>query len=297
MRIGNKKPPLKPTLRRPQQKIISNQRVHSYYTTKQYSGDKLSSAKRLNVNKESILKSVLLKRLAVMMFVIFVLFTVSVLSDEPIIFFADGQAVTAVDRYSQDIQGLLGSSLFNSNKFTLQQESLANTVKERFPELRSVTFSTVVLGKKPLVRLDVYKLPIRLLSKGEVYIVAENGVVVGKEMEFPLARDLLSIKEESGIEIHKSDKLLRSDDVQFLSSLKAILQAKGRGVEYIRLTAVPREIFVKPSDKNYEIRMYLDDDVQQQVGSWLTVERVVGESGGQVAQYIDVRAGEKVFWQ
>lgn len=275
----------------------STQRIHSYYTAQQVDSDSTKYSKRRSVTKKNILKSAFLQRLSILVFVIFVAFTASVLSDEPIISFGGSQTITSVDRYAQDVQSQLGSSFLNANKFTLRRSSIEKTIKEKFPELKSVDISTVVLGKKPLVRLELYDLPLVYGSNREEYIVASNGAIVGKRGEFPLAKNMLVVQDDSGIAVEKSDIVLRSDDVAFLGTLTTIMEAKGRGVERVRITSIPREIFVKPTDKNYEIRMYLDENPAQQIGSWFSVEKVVGESGvGQPSQYIDVRAGEKVYW-
>lgn len=285
-----------PNVRRPG-KPQSKQKVHSYYTSQQVDIEVSNGKKRRKVTRENILKTSFFKRLAVVMFVVFVILTASVLSDEPIISFYGGQKITNVDRYSQYIQGLLGSSVLNTNKFTLQSDKLSSMIVQQFPEISTVSVSTVVLGKKPLVRLSLYNLPITFESNGEKYAVAENGSVVGFSADFPLQKNTILVKDESGITVAKSDVVIRSDDVEFISTVKSILTAQGRALEYVRLTSVPREIFVKTKDKNYEIRMYLDDDVIQQTGSWFAVEEVVGESGESITKYIDVRAGEKVYWQ
>jgi uncharacterized Zn ribbon protein len=143
----------------------------------------------------------------------------------------------------------------------------------------------------------VFKIPFIYEVTGNRYSVSEVGKVVGKTESTPTVLNPLTIKDESGVPIKIGDNIITSGDIDFLTTTKSILEQKGRRVEYVRITSVPREVYVKITDVPYLARMYLDENPLQQVGSFLAAEKVLGEGGAVPSQYIDVRAGEKVFWQ
>jgi hypothetical protein len=129
------------------------------------------------------------------------------------------------------------------------------------------------------------------------YSVSQEGRNVGTVAETPADKNPLLIKDESGIQTKKGDMLLTSADSRYFTTVKQSIEAKGRRVEYMRISAIPREVFVKLTDVKYEIKMYLEDDPSSQIGTFFAAEKTLGEGGAAPTQYIDVRAGEKVFWQ
>ncbi len=270
----------------------SNAKLHSYYAPRQY--DKTES---IDMTKRShkLLTSGFVKRLAVVMFMLFVAWTLSISSSEPIVLLSGSQNTVSVDRYARSVQNLLGSSIFNSSKLTLQRAKIENHLMDEFPELASVNIRSDLIGRKPEVELDVMEMPFQVNALGRNYTVAANGRVAGNAEDFRLIKSPLIVRDETGISLAPGELYMRSDDAGFITTLKKIALEKGIALEYARFTTTPREVWLKPKDRIYQIRMSLEDDVYTQFGSWLATEKVVGEQGGSIAEYIDTRAGEKVF--
>lgn len=273
------------------------QKIHSYYTPKNTDREYLDMSKRTKrINRENLLRMTVVKNAAIALLLIFIAWTSLLLSDEPIISFRDNTSIVGVDRYSQKIQGILGSSVLNANKLTFRSSDVEKEIKEFFPEVSDVSVDTFILGKKPNIRLTVMELPLKISVDGKDYLVAENGKLVGKTTDFSLIKNTVTVRDETGFEPEIGSSILRSDDMHFVITLKKLLGEKGITLEYVKIPVTPREIYVKAIGKNYEVRMFLEDDPYAQVGSWLATEKVVGERGETISRYIDVRAGEKVFW-
>jgi hypothetical protein len=215
-------------------------------------------------------------------------------SPEPIIVLK-GSGGLSVDRYASDAQALLSGSLLNSTKLTLRRSAIENEMRIRFPELQSVRVESDVLGRRPTFILAAEDILFRMRTEAETVMIGSSGRIVGYEADFPRVSNTLQLIDESGIDQSIGTLVMRSDDAMFLNRAREIIALKGRGVDYIRITEVPREAYIKPSDRSYQVRVYLDDSVEEQLGAWFLTEKTLEGRGEGVAQYIDVRAGEKVF--
>lgn len=274
-------------------------KVHSYYTPAQQERIDIDmssrrSAKRTKVIKRTVGRLEIALGVAALVFVAYM--TLS-LGGEPLINVINSSPGIDSARYSVKVSDHLRGSILNSNKLTLQKSIIEQHLKEDFPEIASIEVRYSLVGRRPEVYITVFKIPFIYEDAGNRYSVSEVGRVVGRTETTPTTASPLVIKDESGVPIKIGDNIITSGDVAFLGQTKSVLEQKGRRVEYMRITTVPREVYVKLTDTAYQLRMYLDEDPLQQVGSFFAAEKALGEGGAVPGQYIDVRAGEKVFWQ
>jgi hypothetical protein len=274
-------------------------KVHNYYTPSQQDRIDIDMSSRKAAKRSETIKTLRgrVEYIIGGIFAILVLYMLLVLKGQPLINVSSPSPNINATRYTADIQRIVESSVFNTNKLTLQRADIENQLLGLFPELESAQVRYSLVGRRPEIYLKVYKIPFIYEAQGMKYSISEVGRVVGALEDIPTAINPVIIHDESGISIKKGDTVMTSSDVTFITEVKSALEQKGRKVEYMRITSVPREIFVKLVDTNYQIRMYLEDDANLQVGTYLAAEKTLGEGGVVPTQYIDVRAGEKVFWQ
>jgi len=237
------------------------------------------------------------ERIAGVVFAVFILYMLISLRGTPLILVSPNTVGLNEQRYSAKVNELFDASILNSNKLTLQKGTIASTLLEEYPELSSVEVRYSFVGRRPEVYIRTYTLPFSYESLGAQYLINEVGRNVGLLTQLPAQTVSLKVKDESGVQTKKGDFVLRSGDVSFMTTAKSLLAQKGRRTEFMRLTSVPREVYIKLADTSYEVRMYLEEDPQLQVGTFLAAEKTLGEGGTVPTQYMDVRAGEKVFWQ
>lgn len=284
-------------------------KVSSYYAATQRTGSRPDAGAR-GVNKAS--KQPLLGGLIAKLglyAVIIVILAVSVLyslalSTVPII--SQGPYMTSVssekssnsyftaDRYTASVTELLQSNILNRTKLTLRANDIERSLKKQYPEIATVVVHIDVLGAKPRLNIRTYEPVFTLSKQSSSYIVLEDGSLIKGSTVVNLAK----IEDVSGIPVSDGEKYLRQDDIQFLDYVQAEVKSKKQwGIEYFKLTNRPREVSVKVINQSYEVKMYFDEDMQQQVGSWIASAKKLGEGGEAPSEYLDVRVSEKVFWK
>lgn len=276
-----------------------SRRVHSYYTPVQQERIEIDMASRRGKQKAARTGMLRHRFEAVMgvVFVMIVLYLTLVLRGTPLLLVDAGSTGIDESRYAARVEQLFNGSILNTNKVTLQRSSIRSKLLEEFPELSDVEVRSSFVGRRPEVYMSVEDIPFTYEALGTVYAVSTSGKNIGLLSTLPTLKQSIYIRDESGIATKKGDTVLRASDVQFITSVKEYISQKARRVEYVRLTDVQREVYVKLADVNYEIRMYLDDNPGEEVGTFLAAEKTLGEGGEVPSRYIDVRAGEKVFWQ
>jgi hypothetical protein len=228
---------------------------------------------------------------------VFFVYNLLYLRYEPIVVMDRETSVGRISVYEPAIAGFMSSSLLNSNKVTLRAGDLEKRIIEEFPEIEHSRVSTSLVGKRPVVHLYQQDLLFTIESMGEKYVIARNGIVAGEASTFSGTNGTIPIRDESGIDVKKGSRILRSDDAEFFTAVSKIMDRQGREVELIRLTTVPREAFIKLAELQYELRVFLDEPADEQMGTFFSAERTLQGRGEAPLVYMDLRAGEKVFWQ
>lgn len=278
---------------------VATTKVHSYYTPSQQERIDIDMSSRRSIKRSASLRNARLRfeKVVGVAFAVFIIYLLVALKGQPLVVVSSNVSGIDNQRYSVRINELFKSSVFNSNKLTLLRSRIEHSLLDEYPELKSAQVKYSFVGRRPEVYLEAYALPFDYEALGKHYLVSETGKNVGLLDQLPTQVNPLLIRDESGVQAKVGDYELRSSDVSFIESVKVLLAQKGRRVESIRITSVPREIYVKITDTSYQVRMYLEDAPDTQLGTFLAAEKTLGEGGEVPSQYIDVRAGEKVFWQ
>ena len=128
----------------------------------------------------------------------------------------------------------------------------------------------------------------------------ERGIAIARESEgrlsitskaLPLVTDNIGIGGEAG------KALLSATDVAYITSLTSIISLKQLSAANLTIPLVPKEIDVQLEGEGYRTKFNLDEDVRQQAGTWLASRETLAAKGELPAEYLDIRAGEKVFWK
>lgn len=281
---------------------LKGAKISNYYapSTRSSGVPKIDTSKRGASSKKVSLSRAghrNLKWLLATIFGIFVIYNLLYLRSEPIIVLDRETAVDRIGIYEPAISNMVRSSIFNNNKLTLRAADLEGAIVKEFPEVETAVVSASLVGKRPVVHLHQQDLPFSIESNGKRYVIGANGIVAGEASGFNGISNTVFIKDESGVAVKKGDRILRSDDAEFIISATKLLKLQGREVENIVLTAVPREAYITLSDTPYKLRVYLDESVDTQIGTYFAAVKTLGERGEAPTAYIDLRAGEKVYWQ
>ncbi len=286
----------------PRRSNAQGTKISNYYASpaQTHSRPKIDSSKRGETKKEANSKKnnrVTLKNVGITILAGFFLYNLLYLRSDPIVVMDYETMTGRTAVYEPAIQDMLKSSIFNTNKLTLRTADLEKSIKSEFPEIQQAVVSPTLVGRRPVVHLRQQELVFTIESKGTSYIIASDGVVAGEASVFTGVENTTLIRDESGVDIRKGSRVLRSDDAEFFAITSELFSKKSREVELIRITAVPREAYIKIKGLSYDLRVYLDEPADVQVGTFFSAEKTLGERGEAPGLYMDLRAGEKVYWQ
>lgn len=230
-------------------------------------------------------------RTAVIVALVLALVSILRLESTPVVFVKNDER-SRRQLYQEYTTKVLSSSIMNKTKLTLQRSMLEQKLVEEFPEISAATISVDFLGRKPVLDLQLSSITAVVEGRGGKFALASNGRLAYQTNE----KIGLTVKDESGIELKKGERVMRSDDSEFLGVITDVFSANNREVEYVKITTTPRELLLKQVNKTYEVKMYFEEDPYDQLGALFAVEKTLGEGGAVPTKYIDVRISEKVFW-
>lgn len=207
-----------------------------------------------------------------------------------------GSPLYAKDHYEALAGEALNSSVFNHSKFTLNIRALKAQIQAKLPEVSDVSVNIPFVGRKPVVGLTLVapKYVLTLPDKN-AYVIGTNGVVLARTSNVPAAsyQSLLTIQEDIPQQINDGQKILSEGDMDFLRTVVGELRAKNTVVSLLELPVGANELFVHLKDTPYIIKFAFNGDPRQQVGDFLSVRNLLGNSPPE--NYIDVRVGERVY--
>ncbi|MCA9347334.1 hypothetical protein KC930_02005 [Candidatus Saccharibacteria bacterium] len=277
-------------------------KVQNYYTPStrpieiDMSSSKRHSKKRADTSTRNYRKFI--RNILLAIFIGYVLFMLLALNSQPVIDITSSNTtgITA-DRYKQPLTSFLKQSIFNTNKITLRSSQIEKDMMRDFPEINSISIRYSFVGRHPEARISIDSIPITYNSNGASYLVTSRGMNVGTIETLPFQKDQILIKDESGVQTSKGNIVLRQVDVDYFIKIKQILNSKNQKVEYFRLTTSQREAELKIVGAPYFVKLYLDDNPLIEMGTYYASIKTIGEGGESPKEYIDVRAGEKVYWK
>ncbi len=178
-------------------------------------------------------------------------------------------------------------------KFLFNTTDQTNRLMAKYPEITNVIWTNPVFGTTATVRVDIRPAQFVLESSKGTYIVNDQGKVIGA-LANAISTPSIKIIDQTGFDIGIGKNVISSIDAEFLNTLVVQLAAKGITVESLILPPLAQEVHVK-ADKPYIIKFSFNSDPLQAAGSYIALrQRLVGEQK-QPIEYIDVRAGERIF--
>jgi hypothetical protein len=209
---------------------------------------------------------------------------------------ANGYPVSAVATavYSKSADELLGSSLLNRNKLTLNTNGIATKLQQEFPELGSVVVTVPLVGNRPIIYVAPSKPALNLQTSNGLFSIDANGYVLA-QLSTPLG-NLTLLKEASGRVPQPGRQYLAASISAFCTTTSYELKQGGVSVAYLDLPATsPYELDIYTTGKPYKIRFNLQHDAMQQSGAAIATIAKLGAETPQV--YLDVRVPERAYYK
>ncbi len=204
------------------------------------------------------------------------------------------------DTYYQAARDILGSSLANSNKLTIDSTRIAKAMQDQFAELEDVSVTLPIVGRKPTIYIQPAR-PALLIKTpaGELFIVDTTGRALMSASQAPKLDKLGLgvVEDQSGLKIELGHGVLPSGNIDFITEVLGQLKAKSIKVTALILPKSANELDVKVEGQPYTVKFNLRGNAREEAGAFLAVKQYVERSGKVPGSYIDVRVPNKAYYR
>jgi len=187
--------------------------------------------------------------------------------------------------------------LKDRSKLTFDEASVVTTLQRQFPEISLVNVELPLFGQRPVVRLKIARPQFVFSSGGQVYVLADNGLIIQSSIKKPSIMTLPLIIDQSGFKAEPGKAVLSAQQVTFIVSVVNQLNNAKVPILSFTLPNAAQEIDLRTKDKNYFIKFYLAGDSLVQTGQFLAARHQFLLNHHDPTQYLDVRIVGKIFYK
>lgn len=201
--------------------------------------------------------------------------------------------------YQQATDKILRSSYLNRSKLTINADSIASQISNKFPELSGVTVIVPLSGRQPILEIRPARSVIVLSNSQGKFMINQNGAAMIK-LDTPEQLQHYSLPEvtdDSGLRVKLGQQVLPVDSIAFINTVIDQFSAKNIPIESMTLAAVPYELDVQVRGEPYIIKFNLLEDPNYAVGTYLATVKELAALKQSPTQYIDVRIAGRAYYK
>ena len=214
---------------------------------------------------------------------------------------SDDKAALLRDKgtYEQAVRKHLKSSIFNSNKITVNISGITRDMQAEFPELADITITLPFVGRRPVVYVEPSPPTVLLSSKNGLFVLDNRGraIISATQLKNLSSFNLPTVSDQSGLSVSLGKGVLPANDVAFITTVIEQLKAKNITVESITLPTQADQLDVRIAGKPYVIKMNLQNDARQQIGRFIVAKAKLEAESQEPKEYFDVRVEERVYYK
>lgn len=196
--------------------------------------------------------------------------------------------------YERTIQGYLTDHPFERLRFALNLANLTEYLRQKLPEVDTVTDVTADGFGSSHVVLRL-RTPIVSWKMGDKqYYVDANGVSFARNYSTPPA---VQIVDESGVQLAAGSAVASNSFLSYVGRTVALAAQSHLTVEKVVIPlGTTREIELHIKGYSYPVRLSIDRPVGEQVEDMVRAMNYFTQKG-ETPQYIDVRVGGKAYYR
>lgn len=213
-------------------------------------------------------------------------------------FDGDQGALRPTKQYQGKADEILGQSLNNRWKLSINRSDIAYALKQSFPEISSVSISTLPWSYQPIVNISVSEPALVLVNGGSKYLVSDSGVAMinlnNTDNRYKPG-DLPEVTDETGYVAEEGKYILSSEQVDFIKEI--IYQAAQKKLDTDKVSLKPggEEVDFKFKGLNYIVKFSFENDARKSAGAFLALKKHLQKNGPLPNQYIDARVPERAY--
>lgn len=205
--------------------------------------------------------------------------------------------------YQQAATKLIESSVVNRNKLTINTLGIADTLKQQFPELQSVTVTLPLLGDAPIIYLRPADPALILVTANKSFIVDKRGRALAEvQSQAQLMRlRLPTVTDQSNLSFKYGDQALSRQTTAFIQTIARQHAAQKAEIQAMTLPSAASELDVYLTGKSYFIKYNLQHADEQsanlQAGSYAAVTRHLTTKDIVPSHYVDMRLQGRAYYK
>ncbi|MDB5164021.1 MAG: hypothetical protein JWS12_639 [Candidatus Saccharibacteria bacterium] len=202
--------------------------------------------------------------------------------------------------YQAEGRKILNSSFSSRSKLTIDTQAVSMKLKQHFPEISNAYISVPLVGRRPVISLQLAQPQLLLMSSDHrQYVLDDSGrVMLPADQAQKLGTgDLPAVTDQSGLQVAVGKVVLPKESVSFIKEVVAQLQAKHISLESLVLPTSANELQVHIKGVAYYVKFNMAEDPRQQAGTYLALKDNLEQSHITPAEYIDVRVPERAYYK
>ncbi|HJP95945.1 MAG TPA: hypothetical protein VJ843_01080 [Candidatus Saccharimonadales bacterium] len=203
--------------------------------------------------------------------------------------------------YETAVHQMLGKSMANNNKLTINTDAVATELKAKYPELHTVTVSLPFFGRQPIVYLQPVVPQMVLSTASGQFVIDSNGRALSAYTNQKLSEDgsqpIPIVTDQSGFAAQKGQVVLPSKTVDFITEVAAQMHASKINVETWTLLAGGGELDVKPAGASYIVKFSLQGIAREEAGTYLATKQYIDTNHITPKEYVDARVSGRAYYR
>ncbi len=195
---------------------------------------------------------------------------------------------------------LLGSSVLNRNKITIDTRKVSTGLAAQFPELAGASITLPLLAHKPVVYIEPAQPIFILAAHNGSFLIDRSGkaILLQDNVAAQALLKLPTVTDQSNLPVTLGHLVVPATSVKTIQAINAQLAAKGFQVTAMALPSAASELDVNLAGQPYFIKFSLQtDNARQQAGTFLATQSQLKKQNITPAHYIDVRVAGRAYYQ
>lgn len=273
---------------------VSENQVYSYRSARKDNDRQFDRDTQTGSNTNSSKgKSTRLRKIARVILILFVLafivFLLSYLRGVGRLSISEGSNTSKQQGYKEVIDNQLKSNPMNKNFWLVNQTAITDRLKEKYPEVQSVSYSYSIFDQVINVRVIISQPLLALSSNGNNYQIDSRGRVIEDTYS---GGKLTELVDGDNREYKKGDFALVTSNLNYINNIVEQSKAKNLKIEKMSIEHGATELYVKYVNDKYFIKYSLLNDPRLSFGAFIVARE---KSGQTPAEYIDVRVVDRAY--
>lgn len=244
--------------------------------------------------------------IALIIVIVVCVYSLFSLSNTPQVILSGSAAVDnpIYSEYSKSIkttsEQILGKSVWNLNKLTVNTQGLTNKLFDKYPEFSDISVELPLVGRHPVIYVVPSDPSVVLVYNGGSYLLNQDGVVIqaGSNPESFSNLKLPTIQDDSGVPVQDGFEALTPSNISFIKTVMAQLSANKVPVSKTILPVGSDQLDVYVSGVPYFVKFNLESSHPlQEVGGYMATSHYLKGKNITPQSYIDVRVEGRVYYK